>query len=124
MGRWPVPSREQKKAMMSAQCQYAEADVQTVPESEIEIFSCDDPAFAPEKTRILEFVKSVNEVYRAQNRLRRSRDYARSRAKRRRNVKPIFAIRAKSCAALQSKICRSSGISGHRTTKNGRDLLF
>ena len=68
-GHWIVPSREQKKARMSPQCQqYAETDVQTVPESEIEMFSCDDPAFAPEKTRILEFVKSVNEVYRAQNR--------------------------------------------------------
>jgi len=69
MGRWLVPSGEQKKSRMSPQCQqYAETDVQTVPESEIEIFSCDDPAFAPEKTRILEFVKSINEVYRAQNR--------------------------------------------------------
>ena len=69
MGRWLVPSREQKKSRMSPHCQqYAETDVQTVPQSEIEIFSCDDPAFAPEKTRILEFVKSVNEVYRAQNR--------------------------------------------------------
>ena len=68
-GRWLVPSHEQKKSRMSPQCQqYAETDVQTVPESEIEIFSCDDPAFAPQKTRILEFVKSVNEVYRAQNR--------------------------------------------------------
>ena len=69
MGRWLVPSREQKKSRMSPHCQqYAETDVQTVPQSEIEIFSCDDPAFAPEKTRILEFVRSVNEVYRAQNR--------------------------------------------------------
>ncbi len=68
-GHWIVPSREQKKSRMSPQCQqYAETDLQTVPESEIEIFSCDDPAFAPEKARILEFVKSVNEVYRAQNR--------------------------------------------------------
>jgi hypothetical protein len=64
-----MPKYRQKKSRMSPQCQqYAETDVQTVPESEIEIFSCDDPAFAPQKTRILEFVKSVNEVYRAQNR--------------------------------------------------------
>jgi hypothetical protein len=69
IGRWLVPSREQEKSRMSPQCQqYAETDVQTVPETEIEIFSCDDPAFAPQKTRVLEFVKSVNEVYRAQNR--------------------------------------------------------
>jgi hypothetical protein len=69
IGRWLVPSRAQEKSRMSPQCQqYAETDVQTVPESEIEIFSCDDPAFAPQKTRILEFVNSVNEVYRAQNR--------------------------------------------------------
>jgi len=69
MGRWLVPSGEQEKSRMSPQCQqYAETDVQTVPESEIEIFSCGDPAFASEKTRILEFVKSANEVYRAQNR--------------------------------------------------------
>ena len=69
IGRWLVPSSEQKKSRMSPQCQqYAETDVQTVPESEIEIFSCDDPAFAPQKTRILEFVKSANEVYRARSR--------------------------------------------------------
>jgi hypothetical protein len=69
IGRWLVPSHEQKKSRMSPQCQqYAETDVQPVPASELEIFSCDDPAFAPQKTRILEFVKSVNEVYRAQNR--------------------------------------------------------
>jgi hypothetical protein len=69
IGRWLVPSGEQKKSRMSPQCQqYAETDVQTVPESEIEIFSCDDPAFAPQKARIVEFVKAVNEVYRAQNR--------------------------------------------------------
>ena len=69
MGRWLVPNREQKKSRMSPQCQqYAETDVQRVPQSEVEIFSCDDPAFAPQKTRILEFVKSANEVYRARNR--------------------------------------------------------
>ena len=69
IGRWIVPSGEQKKSRMSPQCQqYAQTDVQTVPESEVEIVSCDDPAFAPQKARILEFVKSVNEVYRAQNR--------------------------------------------------------
>jgi hypothetical protein len=69
IGRWLVPSSKQEKLRMSPQCQqYAETDVQTVPESEIEIFYCEDPAFAPQKTRILEFVKSVNEVYRAQNR--------------------------------------------------------
>jgi hypothetical protein len=67
IGRWLVPSREQEKSKMSPHCQrYAETDVQTVPESEIEIFSCDDPAFAAQKARILDFVKSVNEVYRAQ----------------------------------------------------------
>ena len=123
-GHWIVPSREQKKSRMSPQCQqYAETDVQTVPESEIEIFRCDDPAFAPQKTRILEFVKSVNEVYRAQNRPltpKRSRDYARSCAKRWRHGRPIFAIRAKSCAGRPSKIYRSSGISGRQETKNGR----
>ena len=44
MGRWRVPSGEQKKLRMSPQCQqYAETDVQTVPESEIEIFSCEIP---------------------------------------------------------------------------------
>jgi hypothetical protein len=69
IGRWIVPSREQEKSRMSPQCQqYAETEVQTVPESELEIFFCDDSAFAPHKARILEFVKSVNEVYRAQNR--------------------------------------------------------
>jgi len=68
IGRWLVPSREQQKSRMSLHCQqYAETDVQTVPDAEIEIFACDDPAFAPQKARILDFVKTVNEVYRAQN---------------------------------------------------------
>jgi hypothetical protein len=69
IGRWLVPSREQQKSRMSLHCQqYAETDVQKVPDAEIEIFACDNPTFAPQKTRILEFVKSVNEVYRAQTR--------------------------------------------------------
>jgi hypothetical protein len=37
IGRWLVPSREQEQSRMSPQCQqYAETDLQTVPESEIE----------------------------------------------------------------------------------------
>jgi hypothetical protein len=123
IGRWLVPSGEQKKSRMSPQCQqYAETDVQTVPESEIEIFSCDDPAFAPQKARIVEFVKAVNEVYRAQNRPLYSETISGlcgSCARRRRNGRPIFATRAKSFAGLKSQICRSSGISGHRRTTSG-----
>jgi hypothetical protein len=69
IGRWLVPSREQQKSRMSPQCQqHAETDVQTVPDAEIEIFACDNPTFAPQKARILEFVKSVNEIYREQDR--------------------------------------------------------
>ena len=61
MGRWLVPSREQAKSRMSPHCQqYAEADVQTVPESEIEIFSCDDPAFAPQKTLIFRLLGTIS----------------------------------------------------------------
>ena len=116
IGRWLVPSRAQEKSRMSPQCQqYAETDVQTVPESEIEIFSCDDPAFTPQKTRILEFVNSVNEVYRAQNRPLYSETIS---GRRWRNGRPMFVIRAKGCAGLQSKICRCSGISGNRGTTN------
>lgn len=38
IGRWIVPSREQEKSRMSPQCQrYAETEVQTVPEGELEI---------------------------------------------------------------------------------------
>ena len=69
IGRWLVPSREQQKSRMSLHCQqYAETDVQTVPDAEIEIFACDNPTFATQKARILEFVKSVNEIYREQDR--------------------------------------------------------
>jgi hypothetical protein len=128
IGRWVVPSREQEKLRMSPQCQrYAETDVQMVPESEIEIFSCDDPAFVLQKTRILEFVNLLTRsIARRIGRSipRRSRGYARSSARPRRNGRPIFAIRAKSCAGLQSKICRSSGISGHQTTPNGRSRVI
>jgi hypothetical protein len=126
IGRWLVPSREQEKSKMSPHCQrYAETDVQTVPESEIEILSlsCDDPAFAAQKARILDFVKSVNEVYRAQNRPLYSETpsgYAQSCARQRQDVRPIFVIRAKNSAGPRSKICRSSGISGHQETTNGR----
>ena len=123
MGRWLLPSREQKKSRMSPQCQqHAETDVQRVPESEIEIFSCDDPAFASEKTRILEFVKSVNEVYRAENRPVYSETISGLCAVVREttaNEKPIFATLAKNCAARQSRIYPSFGISGHRITRNG-----
>jgi hypothetical protein len=63
IGRWEVPSYTQAKSRMAPHCQpYAESDVQTVPDSELEIFACDDPA--SEQNRILEYVHSVNEVYR------------------------------------------------------------
>jgi hypothetical protein len=67
LGRWRVPPFEQEAARMTEQCQrHAEADVHTVPESEVEVFSCDDPKFAAHKARILEYVRSVNPIYRAQ----------------------------------------------------------
>ena len=97
-GHWIVPSREQKKSRMSPQCQqYAETDVQTVPESEIEIFPCDDPAFAPQKTRILEFVKSVNEVYRAQNRPLYSE-----------TISGVCAVVRETAAARKTDLCNPS----------------
>ena len=97
-GHWIVPSREQKKSRMSPQCQqYAETEVQTVPESEIEIFSCDDPAFAALKTRILEFVKSVNEVYRAQNRPLYSE-----------TISGLCAVVGKTAATRKTDLCNPS----------------
>lgn len=69
VGRWTVPSHEQQKFRMAPQCkQYSETDVQTVPDSEVEMFPCDDPAHAADKARIIAFVKGVNQVYRAQGR--------------------------------------------------------
>src|SRR4029453_1845696 len=108
---------------MSPQSQhYAETDVQTVPESEIEIFSCDDSAFAPQKARIVEFVKAVNEVYRAQNRPLYSETISglcavvrATTAKR----KTDLCNPSESFAGLKSQICRSSGISGRRRITSG-----
>ncbi len=67
IGNWRVPPFEQKRLRMSDQCQrHADTDTQQVAESEVEVFNCDDPKFAPEKARILEFIRSVNPIYRAQ----------------------------------------------------------
>ena len=67
LGNWRVPPFEQKRMRMSDQCQqHADTDVQNVAESEVEVFSCDDPKFAAQKARILEFVRSVNPIYRAE----------------------------------------------------------
>ena len=67
LGNWRVPPFEQQRMRMSDQCQgHADTDVQNVAESEVEVFSCDDPKFAAQKTRILEFVRSVNPIYRAE----------------------------------------------------------
>jgi hypothetical protein len=67
MGSWRVPPFEQERARMSQQCQrHADTEVQTVAESAVEVFPCDDPKFAAHKARILEFVRSVNPIYRAQ----------------------------------------------------------
>jgi hypothetical protein len=66
-GSWRVPPYEQERFRMSEQCQrHADTDVQSVAESEVEVFSCDDPKFAAEKERILAYVRSVNPIYRAQ----------------------------------------------------------
>jgi hypothetical protein len=67
LGNWRVPPYEQQRMRMSDQCQRsADTDVQNVAESEVEVFSCDDPKFAAEKARILEFVRAVNPIYRAE----------------------------------------------------------
>ncbi len=67
MGRWHVPPFEQERFRMSQQCQrHADADVQAVGASEVEVFPCDDPKFASVKQRILAYVHSVNPIYRAQ----------------------------------------------------------
>ena len=52
LGNWRVPPYEQQRMRMSDQCQRsADTDVQNVAESEVEVFSCDDPKFAAEKAR-------------------------------------------------------------------------
>jgi len=67
MGNWRVPPYEQERYRMSDQCQtHAKTDVQDVAESAVEVFQCDDPKYAAQKARILEFVRSVNVVYRRQ----------------------------------------------------------
>jgi Uncharacterized protein conserved in bacteria (DUF2147) len=67
LGNWRVPPYEQQRMRMSDQCQRsADTDAQNVAESEVEVFSCDDPKFAAEKARILEFVRAVNPIYRAE----------------------------------------------------------
>ncbi len=67
IGNWRVPPFEQKRLRMSDQCQrHADTDTQQVSASEVEVFSCDDPKFAADKTRILEYVRSVNPIYRAE----------------------------------------------------------
>jgi Uncharacterized protein conserved in bacteria (DUF2147) len=67
MGSWHVPPFEQETYRMSPQCQrHAEGDVHTVGASAVEVFSCDDPKFAAQKARILDFVHSVNPIYRAE----------------------------------------------------------
>lgn len=66
MGSWRVPPFDQERGRMSPQCQrHADTEVQRVPEGAIEVFSCDDPKFAAQKARILEYVHSVNPIYRA-----------------------------------------------------------
>lgn len=66
-GSWHVPPFQQERTRMSPQCQrHADTDVQTVAESAVEVFPCDDPKFAEQKARILEFVRSVNPIYRAE----------------------------------------------------------
>lgn len=67
MGGWRVPPYKQERFRMSDQCQqHADTDVQTVSESSVEVFNCDDPNYAAEKARILEYVRQVNPVYRRQ----------------------------------------------------------
>ncbi len=67
IGNWRVPGYEQERYRMSPQCQrHAEADVSQIGESEVEVFDCNDPKYAPVKQRILAYVRSVNPIYRAE----------------------------------------------------------
>jgi len=59
LGNWRVPPFEQQRMRMSEQCQQnADTNVQNVAESEVEVFSCDDPKFAAQKARIKALEKS------------------------------------------------------------------
>jgi hypothetical protein len=67
IGNWRVPPFQQQKLRMSDQCQgNADTETQQVAESEVEVFSCDDPKYAADKARILDYVHSVNPIYRAE----------------------------------------------------------
>jgi Uncharacterized protein conserved in bacteria (DUF2147) len=67
VGNWRVPPFQQQRMRMSDQCQRnADTETQQVAESEVEVFSCDDPNHAADKARILEFIRSVNPIYRAE----------------------------------------------------------
>jgi len=67
VGNWRVPPFRQERFRMTPQCQrHADTDVQTVAESAVEVIPCNDPNFAAQKARILEFVRSVNPIYRAE----------------------------------------------------------
>jgi hypothetical protein len=68
LGHWSVNPYRQETARMAPQCaRITEVDSQTIPESELEIFNCDDPKYAPVKERILKFIRSVNPIYRSQS---------------------------------------------------------
>lgn len=67
IGKWRVPPFEQERFRMSDQCKrHADTDVQQVAQSEVQVFNCNDPKFAAHKARILQYVRAVNPVYRAQ----------------------------------------------------------
>ena len=67
MGHWRVPPYKQEAGRMTPQCEkHASGEVDNVAESEVQVFACDDPKFAQTKQRILDYVRSVIPIYRAQ----------------------------------------------------------
>jgi hypothetical protein len=67
MGPWRVPPYKQEAGRMTPQCEkHASGEVDNVAESEVQVFACDDPKYAQTKQRILDYVRSVNPIYRAQ----------------------------------------------------------
>jgi hypothetical protein len=67
IGHWRTSPFRQETARMAPQCaRITDVDSQVIPESELDIFDCNDPKYAQVKERILTFIRQVNPIYRAQ----------------------------------------------------------
>ena len=68
-GKWTTPAYVQERSDVDDHCApLVKSEQETIPAAAVEVFKCDDPAFAAQRARIDRYIKEINKTYKAAGR--------------------------------------------------------